>query len=495
MAWILANAAITAVYCFICYSTDSKFQIAIAKVLTGFYSITMTAMIIGLIVEFADKGWLAPNAVSLISFIGPLLLAAIFHPQEAYCFPSFIIYMITLPSMYVLLVIYSLFNMWNVSWGTREVAVKKTKAELEREEKDRKEALAEEAKRKKNGLMGTIMGGLNLGSITGGSNDKGETASVDFSFGNVLRCMCFTREDPLEPKKQLVKISESLEDVAKRLSRIESVSTREPGGRRRSSVKGRKSMGSIHEADESNMDEEAIAGSEPVEGDGDEEASEEETPVVERNDETNPYWIEDERLKLGKVDYLSGGEINFWKEMIKKYLVPLEMSDKDKRDQKRGLEEYRDGIVFTIVMFNVLYITAITILQSQASVFIPWTWISSLGWDTAGQDGVFHNIRFTSSEVVGQPAYVTIDRSFMELDMLGLAFLLSFSLITVVQIIGMLFHRWQTGGCALSALSFCLHCATHYFYLFPACHYIATTNLRENSAEEEIREVSFCQNL
>lgn len=366
-----------------------------------FYSITMTAMIIGLIVEFANKGFLAPNAVSLLSFFGPLLLAAIFHPQEAYCFPSFLIYMITLPSMYVLLVIYSLFNMWNVSWGTREVAVKKTKAELEREKKEKEDAMKEEMKRKKEGLMGTILGGLNLGNLTGGSDDKGETASVDFSFGNVLRCMCFTREDPLEPKKQLVKISESLEDVAKRLSRIESVSTREPGGRRRSSVKGRKSMGSIHEAEELQMmGEESIHMEE--EDDEEEAHPAEETPVVERDDETNPYWIEDDRLRLGKVDYLSGGEINFWKEMIKKYLVPLEMSDKDKRDQKRGLEEYRDGIVFTFVMFNVLYITAITILQTQASVFLKWTWISDLGWDTAGQDGVFHNIAFIPNEVVSQ---------------------------------------------------------------------------------------------
>ena len=69
MAWILGNAAITGVYCFICYSTDAKFQIAVAKLLTVFYSITMTAMIIGLIVEFANKGFLAPNAVSLLSFL------------------------------------------------------------------------------------------------------------------------------------------------------------------------------------------------------------------------------------------------------------------------------------------------------------------------------------------------------------------------------------------------------------------------------------------
>merc|ERR550517_235534 len=238
-------------------------------------------------------------------------------------------------------------------------------------------------------------------------------------------------------------------------------------GRRRSSVKGRKSMGSIHEAEELQMGEEGITMDAAEEDDEEEVDNQEETPVAERDDETNPYWIEDDRLKLGKVDYLSGGEINFWKEMIKKYLVPLEMSDKDKRDQKRGLEEYRDGIVFTIVMFNVLYITAITILQTEASVFLKWTWISDLGWDTAGQDGVFHNIAFTPSEVVGQTATVVINRSNMELDMLGLAFLLSFSLITVVQIIGMLFHRWQT-----------------------ACHYIATTNLRADSAEKEIREAA-----
>jgi len=153
--------------------------------------------------------------------------------------------------------------------------------------------------------------------------------------------------------------------------------------------------------------------------------------------------------------------------MIKKYLLPLEMSDKDKRDQKHGLEEYRDGLVFGFVFFNVLYITAITILQQQAGVFIPWTWISEYLGDTGGEDGVWHNVSFVPSEVVGQSALVRINRTNMELDMLGLAFLLSFSLITVVQIIGMFFHRWQT-----------------------ACHYIATTNLRADSAEKEIREAA-----
>ena len=45
----------------------------------------------------------------------------ILHPQEFACLPMGVIYYITIPSMYLLLMIYSIFNLNNVSWGTREV--------------------------------------------------------------------------------------------------------------------------------------------------------------------------------------------------------------------------------------------------------------------------------------------------------------------------------------------------------------------------------------
>ena len=55
--------------------------------------------------------------------------------QEIGCLPSVIIWWITIPSMYLFLVIYSFFNLNNVSWGTREVTEKKSaeqqKAEAE----------------------------------------------------------------------------------------------------------------------------------------------------------------------------------------------------------------------------------------------------------------------------------------------------------------------------------------------------------------------------
>lgn len=45
---------------------------------------------------------------------------------------------------------------------------------------------------------------------------------------------------------------------------------------------------------------------------------------------TNPYWIEDPSLKKGEVDFLSNSEITFWKDLIDKYLYPI---DQDKTEQ------------------------------------------------------------------------------------------------------------------------------------------------------------------
>ena len=42
-----------------------------------------------------------------------------------------VIYYITIPSMYLFLTIYSVFNLNVVSWGTREVPKKKTADEME----------------------------------------------------------------------------------------------------------------------------------------------------------------------------------------------------------------------------------------------------------------------------------------------------------------------------------------------------------------------------
>ena len=58
------------------------------------------------------------------------------------------------------------------------------------------------------------------------------------------------------------------------------------------------------------------------------EGSETSEPKEERDDLINPFWIEDKNLGRGEVDYLSGAEVSFWKDLIDKYLYPLDADSK-----------------------------------------------------------------------------------------------------------------------------------------------------------------------
>jgi len=44
----------------------------------------------------------------------------------------------------------------------------------------------------------------------------------------------------------------------------------------------------------------------------------------------NPYWIEDRDLKKGEVDYISSAEAQFWKDLLEKYLHPIDENKEEK---------------------------------------------------------------------------------------------------------------------------------------------------------------------
>lgn len=41
----------------------------------------------------------------------------------------------------------------------------------------------------------------------------------------------------------------------------------------------------------------------------------------------SPYWLQDERMRKGEVDFLSNFEEEFWKDLIAKYLRPIESDE------------------------------------------------------------------------------------------------------------------------------------------------------------------------
>lgn len=53
-------------------------------------------------------------------------------------------------------------------------------------------------------------------------------------------------------------------------------------------------------------------------------------PQNKRDDLINPYWIEDPDVKKGEVEFLSSSEILFWKDMLDKYLYPIDENKEEK---------------------------------------------------------------------------------------------------------------------------------------------------------------------
>ncbi|OQR67281.1 chitin synthase B-like, partial [Tropilaelaps mercedesae] len=108
-------------------------QILIAQILSAGYALLMMAVMVGTAIQITEDGAGSPSAIFLLSLSGSMVVAALMHPQEFSCVIPGILYFLSIPSMYLLLILYSLINLNVVSWGTRETVQKKTQKELEEE--------------------------------------------------------------------------------------------------------------------------------------------------------------------------------------------------------------------------------------------------------------------------------------------------------------------------------------------------------------------------
>lgn len=171
----------------------------------------------------------------------------------------------------------------------------------------------------------------------------------------------------------------------------------------------------------------------------------------ERNNLINPYWIEDKALSRGAVDFLTGSEIQFWQDMIAKYLFPI---DEDKAEQAKiaaALKDLRNKSVFTFFILNALYVTVVFLLTLEKDkVHIRWPL------------GVTHNVTYAYQGAAAAPAVsnkyyvnscsltllsnvqVLIESDYLQLEPIGMVFVLFFASIMVIQFIAMLFHRFGT---------------------------------------------------
>ncbi|KAJ0056136.1 hypothetical protein NL108_003416, partial [Boleophthalmus pectinirostris] len=108
-------------YILICFITKANTQITIAGIMSVLYAFLMIASFFSIIGDMVmQKTFLTPTGVFLVSMTVMYMITAILHPEEFGLIMYGLMYFICIPSGYLLLTIYSLVNMNNVSWGTRE---------------------------------------------------------------------------------------------------------------------------------------------------------------------------------------------------------------------------------------------------------------------------------------------------------------------------------------------------------------------------------------
>lgn len=134
----------------------------------------------------------------------------------------------------------------------------------------------------------------------------------------LFRCIFCTHGQTSDEKQQLTNIAESLNTIKNRIEVIEqSVNPTDVHvhrhGRRRTTSNGSKDHHLLSSVTEK-------SGDESEESDSDTSVE----PRQERDFLTNPYWIEDQELRKGEVDFLSSSEIQFWKDLIAQYLYPID---------------------------------------------------------------------------------------------------------------------------------------------------------------------------
>ncbi|XP_053606189.1 chitin synthase chs-2 isoform X2 [Plodia interpunctella] len=397
-------------FMFVCFTMKSEIQLLVAQILSTAYAMIMMAVIVGTALQLGEDGIGSPSAIFLIALSSSFFIAACLHPQEFWCIVPGIIYLLSIPSMYLLLILYSIINLNVVTWGTREVQTKKTKKEIEQEKKE-----AEEAKKtaKQKSLLGFLQG----------VNSNEEEGSIEFSFAGLFKCLLCTHPKGNEEKVQLLHIASTLDKLEKKLDVVErSIDPHGLNRGRKLSVGHRGSTNGDHGLD-------ALA-----EGPEEEHGSDSETdtlstsPRERRDDLINPYWIEDPDLKKGEVDFLSPTEIQFWKDLIDKYLYPIDANKEEQARISRDLKELRDSSVFSFFMCNALFVLIVFLLQlNKDNLHFKWPF------------GVKTNITYdeVSQEVI-------ISKEYLQLEPIGLVFVFFFALILVIQFSAMLFHRFGT---------------------------------------------------
>ncbi|XP_011253680.2 chitin synthase chs-2 [Camponotus floridanus] len=427
----------------VCFTCKERVQLIVAEIISAMYGLVMVIVLVGIMLQIAEDGWLAPSSILFFIVACQMIVAGLLHPQEATCLLCGIIYYITVPSMYMLLTVFSVFNVHNVTWGTRD----SKKASVPQEEQ-----------------KSTRIGNLSKFIMRSGNRQDGnQKGSFEFSLGDIFKCVCCIHSGISYEEKRLNEINESLQQINKHLSLLDSqlhATKMEANNAAQSSsnaniyTKSYFPMEEIIEeevpegielqmSDKSDHENETYKDSDDDESDVLTQVSGVSSHDRSSNFLISPYWLQDERMRKGEVDFLSNFEEEFWKDLIAKYLRPIESDEESENKIAQELINCRDAYLSKFFMINALFVLIVFLMQLNKSILY-------LQWPLAMK----YNITFVAK---GDEYEVHMGKEYLKLEPIGCLFIVAFISILGIQFFAMLFHRFDTFAHMLAStrLPFC----------------------------------------
>uniref|UniRef100_H2ZG43 chitin synthase n=1 Tax=Ciona savignyi TaxID=51511 RepID=H2ZG43_CIOSA len=397
------------IFIILCYTTSADTQVAVAGILTIMYALVMMAVIVGVVGAMATNSILDPNNLFMIMLVGLYAITGIVHPQEMMCLIHGVLYYLCVPSAFIFLMVYSLTNMNNVSWGTRE-----NKTDAPSGPDASAQALEEVAKQQ----------GKSFQLGPSGSIYDGPTSSNGYyscGLGNMCQCaLCITPQPAYAP------VPTNVVQAApqRRKTEIQRRVTRHA----RESMFRKYSMAKAQQI--TDIDNLSLTLQDDYYSDEDDFYDDDEDDVgmdrLEEEGEEMLYWLIDGSLEDGVIEYLDNDERDFWKYMIQVYLHPIDENKDEKKKIQNDLRDLRNKMTGAYFLANALWLVLNFALQLTITDISISFWIN--GMLMIDNKEFFYNVIFYNHQI-------------FQVNPVSFFFLLFFLVILLIQFTCMLAHR------------------------------------------------------
>jgi hypothetical protein len=195
------------------------FQTTFASFLALMYCLVQMLVLVGVLIQIFKPGgpiYCNIHAMFFIFVASTFILCGLFHPQEVIALLSGFTYYLAIPTMYMILMIYAVCNLNNVSWGTREVKQTPSEEKAEEFKKQTEELQMLKDQKTANGSIATLYQFFGLGSK---KTNKATGACCQ------RQCACCYSEDLNSAADEAIRIKlvedvESLKNVVKRNEKL-----------------------------------------------------------------------------------------------------------------------------------------------------------------------------------------------------------------------------------------------------------------------------------